>query len=166
LPLTPPKNEYKPLDSCRGEIKILDESSTSQIHLWSKSKICGVNLKSKILRLSAHTEVSNLKSTDFHRSAIAFDSQIPLFYPLAMGINAITALIFERQVRSHRHLGPDVCSPLLFTICPIGMLRKSAGGIARNDFIGYRYGSRGIYFESSRSWTRACRQKRFRLWHI
>ena len=26
-------------DSCRGEIKILDSCSTSQIHLWSKSQI-------------------------------------------------------------------------------------------------------------------------------
>ncbi len=116
--------------------------------LWSKSKI---------LRLSAHTEVSNLESADFHRSAIAFDSQIPLFYAWAMGIDAIWALIFGRQVRSHRHLGTDVCSDFFFTFCPIGILRKRAGAIARNDFMGYRYGSPGIDFESSRSWARAGR---------
>ncbi len=128
--------------------------------------ICGVNLKSQILRLSAYTQVSNLKSTDFDRSAIAFDSQIPIFYPWMMGSDAIAALIFGRQVRSHQHLNPDVCSDFFFTVCPIGIVRKSAEGIARNGFMGYRYGSPGIDFESRRSWTRACRQKRFRLCDI
>jgi hypothetical protein len=90
--------------------------------------------------VSADTEVSHLKSTDFHRSAIAFDSQIPLFYAWAMGIDAIGGLTFGRQVRSHRHLGPNVCSDFFFTFCPIGILRKRAGAIARNDFMGYRYG--------------------------
>ena len=105
-------------------------------------------------------------STDFHGSAIAFDSQVPLFYSWAMGIDARAALIFERQVRSHRHLGPDVYSDFFFTVCAIGILRKRAGAIATNDFMGYRYGSPGIDFESRRSSTRACRQKRFRLWDL
>jgi hypothetical protein len=105
-------------------------------------------------------------STDFHGSVIAFDSQVLLFYSWAMGIDAIAARIFGPQVRSHRHLGTDVCSDFFFTFCPIGILRKRAGVIARNDFMGYRYGSPGIDFESSRSWTRTCRQKRFRLWDI
>jgi hypothetical protein len=36
---TPPKNRYRATYSCRGEIKILDSCSTSQIHLWSRSQI-------------------------------------------------------------------------------------------------------------------------------
>ncbi|MEG4503143.1 hypothetical protein QUA81_04020 [Microcoleus sp. F6_B4] len=94
-------------------------------------------------------------SSDFHGSAIAFDSPVPLFYSRAVGIDAIAALIFERQVRSHQHLNPDVCIDCCFTVCSIGIVRKRAEGIAKNDFIGYRYGSRGIDFESRRSWTRA-----------
>jgi hypothetical protein len=53
-----------------------------------------------------------------------------------MGIDAIWALSFGRQVRSHRHLGPNVCSDFFFTFCPVGILRKRAGAIARNDFMG------------------------------
>jgi len=108
----------------------------------------------------------SLYFADFHGIAIAFDSQVPLFYSWAMGIDAIAALIFERQVRSHRHQGPDVCSDFFFTVCPIGIVRKWAEGIARNDFMGYMYGSPGIDFESRRSWTRACKQQRFRLWDL
>ncbi len=42
-----PKTDTSP-DRIRGEAKILDPCSSSQIHLWSQSKI---------LRLSAHAEV-------------------------------------------------------------------------------------------------------------
>ncbi|HEY9300778.1 MAG TPA: hypothetical protein VIQ31_31320 [Phormidium sp.] len=93
-------------------------------------------------------------------------SQIPLFYAWAMGIDAIGTVTFGRQVRSHRHQNPDVCSDFFFTVCAIGILRKRAGAIARNDFMGYGYGSPGIDFESRRNWTRPCRQKRFRLCDI
>jgi hypothetical protein len=37
--MTLPKKRIQAPDSCRREIKIFDPSSTSQIHLWSKSKI-------------------------------------------------------------------------------------------------------------------------------
>ena len=55
LPLTPPKNEYKPLDSCGGKIKILDSCSTSQIHLWSQSKISNPST----LALTTNSQISN-----------------------------------------------------------------------------------------------------------
>jgi hypothetical protein len=35
----PAQKQIQAPDSCRGEIKILDSCSRSQINLWSKSKI-------------------------------------------------------------------------------------------------------------------------------
>jgi len=39
LVFDPAQKRLQAPDSCRGEINILDFSSSSQIHLWSKSKI-------------------------------------------------------------------------------------------------------------------------------
>jgi hypothetical protein len=43
--IDPAQKPIQPADTRRGEIKIFDPSSSSPIHLWSKSKIS--NLKSK-----------------------------------------------------------------------------------------------------------------------
>ena len=39
IAFNPAQKRTQAPDSCRGEIKILDSCSTSQIHLWSKSQI-------------------------------------------------------------------------------------------------------------------------------
>ena len=55
-PFDPAQKRILANNRSRGEAKILDSCSSSQIHLWSKSKI------------------SNLKSTDTPRSFIDGDS--------------------------------------------------------------------------------------------